>query len=437
VTVRSKNESWRSLVGHTLLANGATTLLGLINSIVISRSLGPGGRGELAATLLWPGLLIYLSSMGLIVAAVYFSSQASARPQVLLNNLIAFGVLLSALAIPIGFFALPWLLRSQSSAVVHASRWYLAVIPLSLLNQFGLGILQGRLRLRWVNRLRLIMPCGYLVGTIALLLSHQLTVMNIVAVQLVLNLVSLLATIVVLAIHGVHPNFKIDLDLGRRMFGYGCKVHLGQVSGLANISLDQALIAAWLPPAYLGLYVVAVSVSGVPQLFASAVEAVTTPSVGQKESRNEQRELALAAFRRYWRVSLLIVVSMAALLPLAIPVIFGSSFKSALLPAEILLLASLFMGARQVLGGVSFALGDPWLGSKGNIAGLLGTVILLYLLLPALGIVGAAIASAGAYFAEVAVILYGLRRRHAIPTAQFFRLHSKVEMAQPLLAVKD
>src|SRR4030095_9237295 len=136
---------------------------------------------------------------------------------------------------------------------------------------------------------------------------------------------------------------------------------------LANISLDQALIAAWLPPSYLGLYVVAVSVSAIPQLFASAVETVTTPSVGQKATAEEKRELTLDTFRRYWRVSLLVVSGTALLLPVAIPMFFGVGFKSSLLPAEILLLASLFMGARQVLGGVSFALGDPWLGSKGNI----------------------------------------------------------------------
>ena len=213
---KAKGETWRFLVGHTLVANAATTLLGLANAIVISRSLGPQGRGELAATLLWPGLLIYLSSMGLIVAAVYFSAQATTPPQLLLNNLITLGLLLSAFAVPVGFLALPWLLRSQSFDVVHASRWYLAVIPLSLLSQFGLGILQGQLRLKSVNWLRLIIPSGYLIGTIVLLFLQQLTLMNIVAVQLVLNSASLVATFVVLARRGIHPSFSFDIDVAKR-----------------------------------------------------------------------------------------------------------------------------------------------------------------------------------------------------------------------------
>jgi len=244
-------------------------------------------------------------------------------------------------------------------------------------------------------------------------------------------------TLIALASSGIHPSLSVDFGLAKRMFAYGSKVQIGQVSGLANISLDQALIAAWLPPSYLGLYVVAVSVSAIPQLFASAVETVTTPSIGQKATAEEKRELTLDTFRRYWRVSLLVVVGTALLLPVAIPMFFGVGFKSSLLPAEILLLASLFMGARQVLGGVSFALGVPWLGSKGNIAGLFCTVILLYLLLPWWGIVGAAVASAVAYFAEVVVILYGLRRNHALPIAQLFRFNSRLEISRPLLAVKD
>jgi O-antigen/teichoic acid export membrane protein len=105
-----------------------------------------------------------------------------------------------------------------------------------------------------------------------------------------------------------------------------------------------------------------------------------------------------------------------------VPLIFGGRFRPAVWPAEILLLASLFKGAEQVLGGGAGALGNPWLSSKANLTALVITGGLLYALLPTLGIMGAAIASAAAYLAELSVVLYGLHRTHSISTLSLFRV---------------
>src|SRR5881394_3494000 len=115
----------RRMILRTLVTNSGTSVLGLINAILLSRWLGPAGRGEIAAALLWPGLLIYLGSMGLILSTMYFSSLPGANVPVVLGNSIWLGVLLSAFAAAVGLFAMPWLLHSQSLAVVSASRWYL------------------------------------------------------------------------------------------------------------------------------------------------------------------------------------------------------------------------------------------------------------------------------------------------------------------------
>jgi O-antigen/teichoic acid export membrane protein len=50
-----------------------------------------------------------------------------------------------------------------------------------------------------------------------------------------------------------------------------------------------------------------------------------------------------------------------------------------------------------------------------------GVAVLLYLLLPRFGLMGAAIASAAAYFAELSLVVYGLRRKHSISPANLFR----------------
>jgi O-antigen/teichoic acid export membrane protein len=408
-----------------LIVNCGINALGLINSILLSHWLGPIGRGEIAAAMLWPGLLIYLSSMGLIVSSMYFSSVPDARPRVVLNNAILMGLLLSGVALPLAFIALPILLKSQSAYVISASRAYLIVIPLSLITQFGMGVLQGRMRLVELNWLRVIIPTGYLAGTIVLMAMGRLTLIHILILHMGLSVVALVSTLAVLIRAGIRPGVQTDAGLAKQMLSYGAKVHVGQVSGLANVNLDQVLMAAWLPPAYLGLYVVAVSSAGLSQMLAQAVQTVTMPGIAREASDTERGTILQSVFRRYWLLSLGIMLAMAVTLPLLIPIIFGRAFSPAIWPAEVLLLASCFKGAEQVLGGWAGASGNPWLGSKASLVALLVTMGLLYALLRRIGIMGAAIATAAAYLAELTVVIYGLRRTHSISPGSLFRFNFK------------
>src|SRR5258705_110334 len=92
----------RPLILKTLITNFGLTSIGLVNSGLLSRWLGPGGRGESAAAMLWPTMLVYLSSMGLIMATLYFAALPQSRPQVLFANSTLLGVAQGILAAVIG-----------------------------------------------------------------------------------------------------------------------------------------------------------------------------------------------------------------------------------------------------------------------------------------------------------------------------------------------
>lgn len=414
----------RPLILKTLITNFGLTFLGLVNSVLLSRWLGPGGRGEVAAAMLWPTLLIYLSSMGLIMATMYFAALPESRPDSLFANATLLGIMQGIVASAIGFAILPWVLRSQTSEVISAGRLFLLVIPISLITQYGVSILQGQMRISAFNWLRMILPTGYLVGTVILLIAGRLSLFSIIFLHLLLNSIVLIGTLIVLSRGGVKLSLKPDTDLAKKMLKYGGKVHVGNISGTVNLSLDQVLMAAWLPPASLGLYVAAVSSAGLSQVFSQAVQMVSTPSITQRETLSERASVLQGIFRSYWLLSLLITLAIGALLPVAIPLVFGGSFKAAIWPAEVLLAGAFFLGAQVVLAGGAQALGNPWLGSKANVGALIVTLVLLYLLLPRLGIMGAAIATAAAYLTQLMIVVYGLKNTHGIPMTGLFRVTS-------------
>src|ERR1017187_7444798 len=110
---------------RTLLANVAIIGLGLVNSIQLSRWLGPAGRGEIAAALLWPMLITYLVSAGIITSVLYHAAQPEVRTQTLVANATVLALLQAAVGMSVGYVIMPWVLHSQNSAVIHSSRWFL------------------------------------------------------------------------------------------------------------------------------------------------------------------------------------------------------------------------------------------------------------------------------------------------------------------------
>ena len=65
-------------------------------------------------------------------------------------------------------------------------------------------------------------------------------------------------------------------------------------------------------------------------------------------------------------------------------------------------------------------MGEPWLASRAELVALVVTLALLPVLLPTIGILGAALASLAAYTTASAVVVRGLRRRYPISLGELF-----------------
>ena len=102
--------------------------------------------------------------------------------------------------------------------------------------------------------------------------------------------------------------------------------------------------------------------------------------------------------------------ALLAIVPLAIPILYGDEFRAAIAPALVLLLATLVMGAKDVLGFGAQGLGRPWLASRAEIAGTVISGGMLAILLPTLGINGAAVAMLVSAGVQLLVLRHGLAR---------------------------
>jgi O-antigen/teichoic acid export membrane protein len=100
------------------------------------------------------------------------------------------------------------------------------------------------------------------------------------------------------------------------------------------------------------------------------------------------------------------------LLPILVPLVYGDAFTPSIVPAEILVVASIAVAVGQAWAGSLRGLGRPSEPAKAEVISLVVTVAGLALLLGPLGIVGAALTSLVAYL-MAATFMY-LRLRHLL-----------------------
>ena len=410
-----------SAIGRVFATNGVLLLLGLLGSIQLARWLGPTGRGEIAAAMLWPTLLTYLGSLGLISAVIYYAALPDAEPGSIFGTAAVLGIAQSIVVIGIGVLLLPMLLRGQTEATVGLGRLYMLVIPFNLIGQYALAVVQAHQRFRLFNALRLFIPAGYLGAIVVLWLAGRLTVASVVLSHLAFSVVFALLAVAVARIRGLLPRVRFERARAAALFRYGLKVHAGTLSQAANLRVDQALITAWFPPAQLGLYVAAVSAAGIIQMLANAVQMTLVPQITRVETNAQRIATLRGVFARYLAISLAASVALSAAMPFALPLVFGEEFAAATIPALILVVAVFLLGVKEVLAGAARAMGDPWMGSRAEIVASIVTLALLPALLPVLGITGAALVAVLTNATQVVVVIRGFRLSHGVSVPALLR----------------
>ena len=197
-----------------------------------------------------------------------------------------------------------------------------------------------------------------------------------------------------------HPTAR----LARDVMAYGFRAQVGSVVLLLNARLDFALVGALVGPAALGIYAVASRFAELLRLPYLAVSYVLYPSYA-KDGREAAVPRAKAMMRRVGWVPAAAAVPLGIAATFLLPALYGPTFHRAVAPTYVLLAGLCGTGLAGVITAFLMGSGRPGLNSLANAAGLVLTVTLDLLLIPRLGVIGAAIASMCAYLTTTIVLL--------------------------------
>lgn len=395
-------------------------LFSVLTSLLSAWALGPGGRGDYVIVTTWFFVFVTLGLLGLPVAHRYWMARQPESAGALHANTLILTLLGSVVTTAAGWVLVPFILKGQRPEVIWLTQIFLLNIPVILLTELLRGQLEGAKLFGWIGAAR-ISFIAFQAGTFAVLynigkldLADSLIIVSIG--QVVCAGVMLAAVMV-----RIKPKLKFDFQILLVELHYGARSYLGNLTEFAVLRLDQMMLTALAEPRLVGLYAIAVAISEITSSLAVSVSDALMPEVAGSKEENASINLLGRSLRLTFIAQAIALVPIAILGPYVLGYVFGPDFVAASGALRLLLVASLFWSTGQICISGLNGFGRPGLGTIARIASAVTTVAALIVLLPVLGIVGAALASILGYGVMLALSLIFLLKTRNIGFIEFLK----------------
>jgi O-antigen/teichoic acid export membrane protein len=411
--------------------------LRFITSIVVARALGVEGKGIYVLVLTVSSLLLLSLNLGVSGAFTYYAASQEFEP----SDLFAFAVPLALVISGVGdgIFWLVYKLLLHNTFLVGTlpSQMLLVMIslPISLLTTFVASILLGLQQIVSYNTINIINYGTNLIFQVAsALIGGQVT--GAILAWLASNILAFTATLY-FSRHFASLDFSRVRKILQPAFSYGIKNYVANLLTFFNYRLDSFLVNFISGPLSVGLYTTGVSMAELLWYIPNSLSSTLFPKVSSLEKHTATRITTQSC-----RQALLVSVPLALIFGGAgiylIPFIYGADFAPSVMPFLWLLPGILSMALSKILSANLSGRGKPQYATYTSGITVIATVILDLVLIPTMGIIGAAIASSIAYTISAILSVIWFNRENqtgwreiVIPT--FPDLISLIQQFQKLL----
>ena len=395
-----------------MLTDVSSTLLTVITSLLGARALGPTGRGDLLLITLWPIVISLLVEMGLPNAYRYWMAKEPDRASRLFSNAVIYTIVVGGVSVILGDMIVPYLIAERSPEVMFLVRVYMINIPAVVFLNMMRGLLEGTRRFGWAGAARFNFFAVQAAGFAALWFMGRLTTESAAFTMILAQTVSMVVALFAV-LSQLRPRWQPSWDEFRNSLRYGLRDYGGGVADYTTLRLDQLMLGGMATSAAMGLYVVAVRLSEVTTLAACAVADALMPEVAAAEESADAEAMLARTLRLTVYSSVLIMIPLWFVAPMMLRILFGPSFVPAAGAFRWLLVAAVVWSASAIVIRGLQGFGHPGLTTIARFASACVTGVALLVLLPRMGITGAAISSLIGYSVMLAVALIALiRRRH-------------------------
>lgn len=384
-TTTSSSAAFAQSAATKLLIIGLNAATG----IVCARALAPAGRGALSAMILSYSFLSSALTLGLPSALTYQLRKQPEKAADLMGAAILLCFLISSFSAIAGYFLLPFWIPQYSPTVLFYARIFLLNTPIALFFVIGRAAVESRGGFKVSNLSLIGPPLSTLAGLVPLKLAGWLTPAT-AAWCYVLPGIPVFFWMFLHVQRAFAPRLHSVMQSSRLLVSYGIRSYGIDLCGTMSLYVDQALVVRLLTPDMMGIYVVALSLSRLLNAFHTSVVMVLFP---RAVARPPLEIIAMTGRAVRITTAMTAVCGLGIVLagPRLLLLLYGSDYGSATAILRILVLEVVLTGATQVLSQAFMALGRPGVITTLQAIGLSLTVPLMLLLIPRLGLVGAAL----------------------------------------------
>jgi O-antigen/teichoic acid export membrane protein len=378
-------------------------------TIVIARVLGPSGKGAYSLILLVSTLLFILGNLGINISNVYFGGkQKYSWAEIASNSLIlalALGFSIATAFLTYFFVFQPSFLKGlEPRCIVLAT----LVLPFNFLSMYFSYILLGQNRIMDFNLVGLLSSCTLLALIFLILFAFKGEVFGAILAAAGAALIT--AIVCILLVRRVTKiTWSFSPALFKDSLKFGVKGYLGNVIQFLNYRLDMLLVNFFLSVAFVGYYTVAVSFAEALWYFPGAVGTVIfarTPGISTEEANRSTPKV----YRNTLFLTILAAVALFILSKSVVLLLFGPAFLPAIQPLKILLPGVVALGSTKVLTNEIAGRGRPIINTIAAGVSLIINISLNILLIPTMGISGAALASTISYSVTSVIVFIAFIR---------------------------
>ena len=385
-------------VGITFLASAVTLPLGFVITVALGKYLGAGDLGLYRMTSTIYGIAVLVAAIGIPAAMIKYVAEFKGD-RTKINQIVSSGVITS-LFLGIGFSALFYVSSGLFAGIFDMPelsgliKLLSPVFPFALVGGALLGLLNGIREMKKYAAATIVQSVLMVIITVALI-YYGFGVAGAV-IGLVLSSIGFCLFLGWIARKYFEITFHEYIPTTKKMLTFGAQIFGANAINMINYQADLLLIGYFLTATNVGYYAVAVGLSRFFWIVPQAIQTISYPAISEYWADNNHPALQTLIDKS-------MKYSACILLPMGLGVgffaediitlIFGEGFICAVLPLQILIVGTVIIGIAKSIGSFLPSVGRPDLSLKINGTGAIINLILNILLIPFLGISGAALAT--------------------------------------------
>ena len=392
-------------IGITFLVQLVVFLIGIGNNVIISRLLGPENLGILAIIVVTVEIVYRLINPGMDISAIYFISNKRFEFKEYVSTyfinsiiIIAVGILILFLLSQIGSITI----LSNEIKLNFLNDLFLLIVfyfIAFLLFDFSVKIPLGLEKFSEYNKIQLFKP---IILFVLLGVSTFIFTTNLNEVVFIIS-VSFIIPAFFYWRFALPINFSWRKDPAVKSFRFGIKIMFGNLLQYLNYRADILLVSFFLTQLEVGWYYVCVIIGERLLFLTQATSTILFPSASNSEEQREKTPiLSRLNFAVVFAAAFVVGISAYWL----IPFLFSEQYINSVLPLIILLPGIISLSVSKILSADFVSRGLPQYSLYVSLLNFCLNFILNIILIPKIGIAGAALSSTFSYTAALFLQVY-------------------------------